>query len=299
MLERNPDFTRSIIGYAKTKLNELSAELLFNYLHTIALPALLLQRQEELADNNFEMTDLLRENRLTKLTLETVYRWLDRLGFKYEARKKGYYVDNHEKPETVAYRRHFVKRYLKYEFRMFRWIQLPLEEVKAMEENKKIDEGLGYRYQNSENKDMVEFHVDLHPTFQDRVSTTLYGGNLSVRIPANVKPLICFGQDECIFKQFTFTPKAWTAPDGQKSMIPKDEGLGIMISAFVSREFGFGFYILLEDLEKVNKKREGEKYSDEDAAKKVRGNSSKAPLTESPFVVEFEYGTRLRRRPPL
>jgi hypothetical protein len=290
MLERNPDFTRSIIGYAKTKLNELSAELLFNYLHTIALPALLLQRQEELADNNFEMTDLLRENRLTKLTLETVYRWLDRLGFKYEARKKGYYVDNHEKPETVAYRRHFVKRYLKYEFRMFRWIQLPLEEVKAMEENKEIDEGLGYRYQNSENKDMVEFHVDLHPTFQDRVSTTLYGGNLSVRIPANVKPLICFGQDECIFKQFTFTPKAWTAPDGQKSMIPKDEGLGVMISAFVSREFGFGFYILLEDLEKVNKKREGEKYSDEDAAKKVRGNSSKAPLTESPFVVEFEYG---------
>jgi transposase len=65
---------------------------LFNYLHTIALPALLLQRREELADETFETTDLLRENRLTKLTLETVYRWLDRLGFKYEARKKGYYV---------------------------------------------------------------------------------------------------------------------------------------------------------------------------------------------------------------
>jgi hypothetical protein len=56
------------------------------------------------------MTDLLRENRLTKLTLKTGYRWLDRLGVKYEARKKGYYVDNHEKPETVAYRHHVVKR---------------------------------------------------------------------------------------------------------------------------------------------------------------------------------------------
>jgi DNA-binding transcriptional regulator YhcF (GntR family) len=291
MLERNPDFTRSVVRYAKTNLKELSAELLFNYLHEIALPALLLQRREELGDEAYETTDLLRENRLTKLTLETVYRWLDRLGFKYEARKKGYYVDNHEKPETVAYRRHFIKRYLKYEFRMFRWIQLSLEKVKAMEENEEIDEGLGHRYQNSENKDMVEFHVDQHPSFQDEVSTTLYGGNLSVRIPLNAKPLICFGQDECIFKQFTFTPKAWCAPDGQRPMTPKDEGLGVMISAFVSREFGFGYSLTLEDLAKVNEKRLGQKYSDEDAAKKIRGNSSnKIGLTESPFVVEFEYG---------
>jgi hypothetical protein len=87
--------------------------MLCNYLHTIALPALLLQRQEELANDNFDMTDLLRKKRLTKLTLETVYRWLDRLGFKYE-----YYINNHEKPETVAYHYHFVKRYLKFELRI-------------------------------------------------------------------------------------------------------------------------------------------------------------------------------------
>ena len=74
-------------------------------------------------------------------------------------------------------------------------------------------------------------------------------------------------------------------------MIPKDEGLGVMISTFCSHAFGFGYYISLEDLEKVNKKRERTKYSDEDAAKKIRGNSSmKADLTDSPFVVEFEYG---------
>jgi hypothetical protein len=178
-----------------------------------------------IANDNFDMTDLLCENRLTKSTLETVYRWLYRLGFKYEARKKGYYVDNRETPETVAYRRHFVKRYLKFELRMFRWTQLSLKRVKEMEANLEIDEGLGYRYQNCEKKDMVEFHVDQHPSFQDTMATTLYGGNLSVRSPENLKPLICFGQDECIFKQFTFTPKAWTVPDGQKAMIPKDEGL--------------------------------------------------------------------------
>jgi hypothetical protein len=64
-----------------------------------------------------------------------------------------------------------------------------------------------------------------------------------------------------------------------------------MISAFVSREFGFGYSISLGGLEKVNKKREGTHYSDQDAAKKIKGNSlMKAPLTKSPFVVKFEYG---------
>jgi hypothetical protein len=285
-------FTRSAIRYAKTNLNELSAELMFNYLHIIALPVFLLQRREELGNENYETIDLVRENQLSKLTLETLYGWLDRLGFNYEARKKGYYVDNHKKPEMVGYHRHFAKRYLKYDFQMFCWMQLSLERSESYEKNLEIDKGLGYWYQNSEEKDMVEFHVDQRPSFhfQDKVSMTLYRGNLIVQIPVNMKPLICFGQDKCIFKQFIFAPKAWTAPNGQKSMIPKDEGLGVMISAFVSHEFGFGYAISLEDLEKVNKKREGTKYSDEKAAKKIRGNSSKAGLTESPLVVEFEYG---------
>jgi hypothetical protein len=69
MLERNPDFARSAITFAKQNLNELSAEMMGNYLHTIALPELLRQRQDELDDTDFVITDLLRENRLTKLTL--------------------------------------------------------------------------------------------------------------------------------------------------------------------------------------------------------------------------------------
>jgi hypothetical protein len=49
-------------------------------------------------------------------------------------------------------------------------------------------------------------------------------------MPPNNEPLICFGQDECIFKQYLFTGKAWTMPDGQKPIIPKDEGLGVIFS---------------------------------------------------------------------
>jgi hypothetical protein len=41
----------------------------------------------------------------------------------------------------------------------------------------------------------------------------------------------------------------------------------------------------------VNKEREGKNYINKDAGNKIRGNSSmKAPLTESSFIVEFEYG---------
>jgi hypothetical protein len=35
---------------------------------------------------------------------------------------------------------------------MFRWVQLPLEEVKEMEENGEIEEGLGHRYQDPRTK---------------------------------------------------------------------------------------------------------------------------------------------------
>ena len=68
--------------------------------------------------------------------------------------------------------------------------------------------------------------------------TTMFGGNLSGWKPPNTKALIGFGQDECVFKQYLFTSKAWTAPDGHKPVIWKDEGLGVMLLAFVSRKIG-------------------------------------------------------------
>jgi len=34
--------------------------------------------------------------------------------------------------------------------------------------------------------------------------------------------------------------KAWSAPGGLQAIMPKDDGLAVMVSAIVSREFGFG-----------------------------------------------------------
>ncbi len=132
LLDRNRELGRSIIQYAKQNLNELSAELLYSYVHEIALPALLDERRAELADESFTMEQLLRENQLTKVSITTIFRWMRRLGFKYEVCQKCYYVNGHEKPETKKYRKTMVSEYLKCELRMHRWIQLPLEELKAL-----------------------------------------------------------------------------------------------------------------------------------------------------------------------
>jgi hypothetical protein len=122
-------------------------------------------------------------------------------------------------------------------------------------------------------------------------ATTQFGGNLSVRMPPNAEPLICWGQDECIFKQFAFMGKAWTAPDGQKRVIPKDEGLGVMTSAFVSREFGFGTKLSDKELQTVNECRQGKNHSDKSAALDKRGTLTKQePLKSSPFVAKFDCG---------
>ena len=203
----------------------------------------------------------------------TIYRWLVVLGFKYQTRRKGYYVDGHERPATVTYRKIFVTRYLNYEMRMHRWIQIPLSESTEMVESGKLIKDSGYKYVDGTGIEMVEYHVDTLDDFQIRMNKTKYGGNLSIRKDPNDKPLIIFGHDECIFKQYLLTKKSWFGPDGELALVPKDEGQGVMISALQSREFGFGMCLTEEEQKKINDKRKGEKYKDKDAAKKRNGSS--------------------------
>ena len=120
---------------------------------------------------------------------------------------------------------------------------------------------------------------------------TEFGGRLSVRKEQELKPLFIFGHDECIFKQFTLTKKAWVGPNGETAVVLKDEGMGVMISAFQSREFGFGLQLNNEQLERVNAFHEGKNYMDKDTATAKKGTVTIKPLTLSPIIQEFEYGT--------
>lgn len=98
-------------------------------------------------------------------------------------------------------------------------------------------------------------------------------------------------QDEAIFQQYIFTPGSWTAPDGTWPLVPKDNGRGVMVSAFCCRELGFAPKLSDNQFQKINKYRCKKKYSDEDAAKKINGTPNKLPLNTSPFMIELEYGS--------
>ena len=140
---------------------------------------------------------------------------------------------------------------------------------------------------------MVEFHVDCAKEFQDAMNLeTVFGGRLSVRMEAGVRPLIKIGQDEAIQKQYSFNNKEWVGTNGQRSLVPKDEGLGIMISMYQSREFGIIRQIPPINLERINANRAGTHYVDHEAAMAVHGTTLKPPIAadESPFMVYFEYG---------
>lgn len=162
---------------------------------------------------------------------------------------------------------------------MCRWIQLSLAEL--CEKNPMFMKELksqGYKYNKDKPTDRtcnkfthIEFHIDNHWLFRERMKDVRFGGKISVLLNINV-PLICFGQDKCIFCQFIFSNCAWVTPDGIHPLVPKDEGMGLMVLAFVSCEFRFGIKLTKEDLLKVNcfrEQPENHLYKDKEAAKTV------------------------------
>jgi hypothetical protein len=275
-LYENPDISANITEYAKENLDTLSIEMLAEYIHDKILPQLVIDVFDETEESvsampkeryNSQLRLILSQYGLTCVSPSTVYRWMTSLGFRYEPCQKGYYVDGHERPATIQYRWDFCKRYLAYEQRMQRWIQVPATLAIELETKGEVAKGSGYKY-DSNGVSMFEYHVDSfaadNELLKEMVTTSL-GGNLSVQFPQGSKPLIIFGHDECIFKQFLMPGKQWYGPNRETYVVPKDDGMGVMISAFQSREFGFGLNLTKEDLVKVNQQRVG-RYCDKETA---------------------------------
>ena len=232
------------------------------------------------------------------ISLSTTWRWLRRLGFSYDARKKTFFVDGHEREDVVFRRNEFCKEYLtKIERRCHRWIQVTKETVERWRREKKPsefnDNAKGYSYRSADGIEMVEFHVDDHDFLHDlaeEMGYGLMGGNLSVRMPPGSKPLMVFGQDECVFNQYLISSRQWVGPDGQRALLPKSDGLSLMMSAFQSRETGFGMNLSRIQLDEINESRRGKNYVDVDAAMAIHGQAMKKDLKSSPFTIYFELG---------
>ncbi len=127
-----------------------------------------------------------------------------------------------------------------------------------MESLEQVPTNCGYIYIDDDGVDMIEYHIDMSYHFDDKLAGYPLGGNLSIRKPIAAKPVIYVGQDEAIFKQFLFFHKMWVAPGGQQALLPKDEGSGTMVSAFVTREHGIIREISNMVLDKVNEQRLGQ-----------------------------------------
>ena len=284
-LQCNPEMAGRIQSFAKEHLKDLDVRMVREFIIDKLIPKM--AKEENISDAEY-----LKRYHLTKLCDRTVLNWLHALGFSYEVRRKTYYVDGHEKPGTIRYRWKFVARYFSHERRMHRWYQITKDRAKELAKKHPVLDKCGYQYVDNNGNAMVEYHVDTLDLFQDEVNndaSILFGGKLSVRLKEGERPLISLGQDECIFKQYLLKSKSWTH-EGKRVLVPKDEGYGVMISAFMSRELGFGVVISQEQLDEINQTRRGKEYTDKDAAKFVHNDTAKKDLTESPFVKSFEYG---------
>ncbi len=111
------------------------------------------------------------------------------------------------------------------------------------------------------------------------------------------KPLIVFGHDKCVYKQSLMSNKSWVGPNGENNIVPKDDGLCVMISAFHSGEFGSSIVVSPDQLEAIKIIWQNQKYKDERVAIEAGGlkDAMKNSLTSSPFLRYFEYGANQDR----
>ena len=95
--------------------------------------------EEDIAETGEAISkeELLRLYGLKNPIIGTIYKWMSSFGFKYNTIKKAYFVDGHEKPETVQYRKGYCQDYLHNKICWHCWAQFSLSEIKEIEKNDK------------------------------------------------------------------------------------------------------------------------------------------------------------------
>ena len=263
----------------------------------------------------------LKNNRIAYPVSEYVAaRWMKEAGLKYEKHTKSYYVDRHEDKDVIADRKTYLERIFQTELFEHCWIQMTCPKYRSLiymnkiksfnvkQEKGTVDKKYSnlsstivkytedhriHFYKDEKDVAMVEMHVDdiyaYNESDCDLPSLPPFGGNLSVRLKPNQRPRIAFGQDEAIFRSSQLNDSCWTI-DGESTLRTKGQGSGIMVSAIVSRAFGFGLAVNDAQLLVINAERKDKVYKDAEAATYLYGSPNKSPLTESPFVRYLNYG---------
>jgi hypothetical protein len=206
-----PEAKARLLSFAAANLDEFSIETVRKYMNETLIPDLLSEYNDGMYESGGDDDDCLEMSEFLEIELglssegiseSTVCRYLEHLNYRYDVRKKAYYVDGHEQEDVVKDRMKSVKRYLKDTLRCYEWVQVTKEQLqplldkakKAKEEGK--DKYLlslkdAHVYSDKNGVEMYEFHVDASKDLQFvRPENKKYGGNLSIRIPDGVKPLL-------------------------------------------------------------------------------------------------------------
>jgi len=77
-----------------------------------------------------------------------------------------------------------------------------------------------------------------------------------VRSDPGEKPIINFGQDKAIYNQNSSNTYQWVGPNGERPLLPKNNGMGKMVSGFQSRQSGWGIEMTNEQLHQVTSIKE-------------------------------------------
>ncbi len=100
------------------------------------------------------------------------------------------------------------------------------------------------------------------------------------------------GQDESVFKQYSFNRKCWFGPGGETKLLPKSDGYSKMVSAFISWEVGMGIKLTKEELKQVNERRMSNEcgfHLSKTEANNIQGSTKKKKVTDKLTLVHFFY----------
>ena len=195
IFELFPQAAASVSEFALSHLDHVTVDMVHNEIVANIIPGLKQVVEDEDVPADSEQSQLLSYYTAQPPSISTVRRWMHYLdlGFTHDKFKKSYYVDGHEREEQIQHRRQFTTRYLSdIEKFTYQWVQMPVAKLQSIQSSLSEDEKIipcGHRYWDPvTNEEWVEFHVDDHD-FED-CAVELYGGNLSVWMPAGFKPII-------------------------------------------------------------------------------------------------------------
>ena len=306
-------------SWASKNLERMSCELAATFIRNELIPKVygmeLANHATEDPEDLPTLEEFMSQLKLKTVAVSTAARFLAYAGLKFSDTKKSYYTDRHEDPDNVEHRKKFIKDYFKIEQLAHRWIQIPIEDAVKLENGEGCDSSeklmknvLAFEFVDQvTNKAMREYHIDCFlEVFAKYVKqeNNAFGANLSHRFPPNRRPVIVIGQDEAVFKQWSFSKKSWHDHKGSGTLLPKDEGHSLMLSAFVSRAWSFCVdnetNILTRDMiHRINCLRRDsvlgrDKYLSKESAIKVIGSDEKGlrQITDaSPFCTLFDVGS--------